>query len=150
MRGLVLGFLVFLFFVFMAGLDFVVHGVLYDYGLCFSYDWAVFYWWVFGCAFFVFGVVVGFVYWSGSGRSRRDGVFGFGLFLSVYLLSIGGLVDVLWFVLWGGGLPGDDVVWWWMPWFRLFGFWNTGLQLVLLGSVCLVVVLFWVFVWVRG
>lgn len=127
----------------MAGLDFVVHGVLYGFGLCFSYDWAVFYWRVFGCVFFVFGVVVGFVYWFGSGRSRKDVVVGLGLFLSVFLLSVGGLVDVLWFVLWGGGLPSDDVVWWWMPWFRLFGFWNTGLQLVLLGMTFLVVGLIW-------
>jgi len=72
------------------------------------------------------------------------------LFLSVLLLFVGGLVDVLWFVLWGGGLPGFGVVWWWMPWFGLFGFWDSGLQLVLLGLCCGVVVLVWVVVFVRG
>jgi len=128
----------------MSGLDFVVHRVLYGYGLVFSFDWAVFYWRVFGGVFFVFGVVVGFVYWLGSGRSWRDFKVSICLVLSVCLLFLGGLVDVLWFVFWGGGLPGGDVVWWWMPWCGLFGFWNSFLQLVLLGVVFVVVVLFWV------
>lgn len=139
-----LGILVFLFFVFMSGLDFVVNRVLYGYGLCFSYGWAVFYWSVFGGVFLVFAVVVGFVYWLGSGRSRRDLRVGVCLFLSVCLLFWGGLADVLWFVLWGGGLPDCGVVWWWMPWCGVFGFWNSYCQLVMLVVAVLVVGLFWV------
>lgn len=110
-RGFVLCFLVFLFFVFMSGLDFVVHRVLYGYGLRFSYDWAVFYWGLYGSVFFVFSVVLGVIYWLGSGRSWKGVKVGFGLFLSVCLLFLGGLQDVLWFVFWGGGLPGFGVVW---------------------------------------
>jgi len=139
-------FLVFLFFVLMSGLDFVVHRVLYGYGLRFSFDWAVFYWNFYASVFFVFGVVAGFVYWLGSDRSRRDVGISLGLFLSVCLLFLGGLADVLWFVFWGGGLPGDDVVWWWSPWYRIFGYWNCFNQLVLLFGVSIVIVLFWVFV----
>jgi len=146
LKSVFLCVLVFLFFVFMAGLDFVVHGVLYGFGLCFSFEWAVFYWWVFGGVFFVFSVVVGFVYWFGSEGRRRDVLVGFCLFLSVFLLFVGGLEDVLWFVLYGGGLPDASVVWWWVPWFGLFGFWNSVLQLVLLGVVFVVVGLVWVFV----
>ena len=135
--------LVLLFFVFMSGLDFVVHRVLYSYGLRFSYDWAVAYWILYGCVFFVFSVAVGFIYWLASDRSRRDVKIGLSLFLSVCLLSLGGLQDVFWFVFWGGGLPQDGIVWWWMPWFRLFGFWNSGLQLCLLGLVSGVIGLVW-------
>jgi len=135
-------FLVLVFFVLMSGLDFVVHRVLYGYGLRFSFDWAVGYWVVYWCVFVVFGVVVGFVYWLGSGRSGRGVRVGLGLGLSVFLLCLGGLQDVFWFVFWGGGLPGDGVVWWWVPWFGLFGFWDSGLQLwlllVMFGVVCLV------------
>jgi hypothetical protein len=111
-RWLAFCLLVLLFFVFMSGLDFVVHRVLYGYGLRFSYDWAVVYWVIYGCVFFVFSVAVGLIYWLASRRSRRDVKIGLGLFLSVYLLSLGGLQDVFWFVFWGGGLPGDGVVWW--------------------------------------
>ena len=71
-KWLVFCFLVLLFFVFMSGLDFVVHRVLYGYGLRFSYDWAVAYWAVYWCVFFVFSVAVGFIYWLASGRSGRD------------------------------------------------------------------------------
>jgi hypothetical protein len=132
----------------MSGLDFIVHGTLYGYGLRFSYDWAVNYWNVYGCVFFVFSVAVGFVYWLGSDRSRKDVKIGFGLFLSVYLLFLGGLADVLWFVLWSGGLPSGDVVWWWMPWFKVFGFWNSYAQLCLLGVAFVIVGLFWI--WILG
>ncbi|MGQ9507022.1 MAG: hypothetical protein ACUVTB_04070 [Candidatus Bathycorpusculaceae bacterium] len=71
---------------------------------------------------------------------------GFGFVFECFLLSLGGLQDFLWFVFWGGGLPGGDVVWWWVPWFGLFGFWDSFLQLVLLCGVFFVVVCFWVFV----
>lgn len=130
----------------MSGLDFVVHGVLYGYGLRFSFDWAVFYWNVYGCVFFAFGVIAGFVYWLGSKRSWKDVKVSLGLFLSVCLLFLGGLADVLWFVFWGGCLPSDDVVWWWTPWFRIFGFWNSFVQLILLFGTFVVVVLLWFFV----
>ncbi|MEM2971936.1 MAG: hypothetical protein QW270_05885 [Candidatus Bathyarchaeia archaeon] len=130
----------------MSGLDFVVHRVLYGYGLKFSFDWAVFYWNVYACVFLIFGFAAGFVYWLGSGKSRRDVKVSFGLFLSVCLLFFGGLADVLWFVFWDGGLPSDDVVWLWMPWYKIFGFWNSFAQLVLLFGTVAIVVLFWVFV----
>ena len=146
LKWFLLCFLVFLFFVFMSGLDFVVHRVLYGYGLWFSFDWAVGYWVFYWCVFLVFGVVVGFVYWVGSGRGGRDVRVGLGLFLSVFLLCLGGLQDVFWFVFWGGGLPSNGVVWWWMPWFGLFGFWDSGLQLWLLLVMCGVVGLVWVVV----
>ncbi|MEM0120844.1 MAG: hypothetical protein QW688_05325 [Thermoprotei archaeon] len=135
--------LVFLFFVLMSGLDFVVHRVLYGYGLMFDYDWAVFYWSIYASVFFAFGVIVGFVYWLGSNRSFVDVKVSFGLFLTVCLLFLGGLADVLWFAIWGGGLPGDDVVWWWTLWYRFLGFWNSFAQLALLFGVFVVVVLFW-------
>lgn len=129
----------------MSGLDFIVHKVLYNYGLRFSYGWAIFYWSLYWCVFLVFGVVVWFVYWLGSGWSGRGFRVGFCLFLSVFLLSLGGLQDIFWFVFWGGGLPSFGVVWWWMPWSGLFGFWDSFCQLVLLSFVSFVVGLIWIF-----
>ena len=151
LRAFVLCSLVFLFFVFMAGLDFVVNRVLYGYGLCFSFGWAGFYWSVFGCCFVVFGGMVGFSYWLGSQKKHTNLKVGVGLFLSVCLLFLGGLQDVLWFVLWGGGLPCADVVWWWMPWCGLFGFWNSACQLALLGGVAALVCGLWLWMlhWAR-
>jgi len=145
-KGFALCFLVFLFFVVMSCLDFVIHRVLYDYGLQFSYGWVVLYWWVFGGVFLVFSVIIGFVYWLGSGKSQREFRIGFGLFLSLCLFFFGGLVDVLWFVFWDGGLPGNDVVWWWMPWASVFGFWNSTAQFSLLTVVFVVIMLFWIWI----
>ncbi|MBS7616180.1 hypothetical protein KEJ45_03145 [Candidatus Bathyarchaeota archaeon] len=113
----------------------------------FSFDWASFYWAVYGGVFTVFGFAVGFVYWLGSGRSCESAKVGLGLFFSVFLLFLGGLTDVFWFVFWdGGGLPSAEVAWWWMPWFRIFGFWNSYAQLGLLAVAFLVVCVFWFFI----
>lgn len=136
--------LVFLFFILMAGLDHVVHNILYGFGLRFSFEWAVLYWNLFGCAFLVFGLVIGFAYWIGSGGSKQSLRAGIGLCLSVWLLFLGGLEDVIFYVVWGGGLPSGDVVWWWTPWYRIFGFWNSGMQLSLLSGVSVIACLFWI------
>jgi hypothetical protein len=40
-------------------------------------------------------------------------------------------------------LPCADVVWWWMPWCGLFGFWNSACQLALLGGVAALVCGLW-------
>lgn len=144
LNGLALCSLVFLFFVCMSGLDFVVHRVLYDYGLRFSYSWANFYWAIFGCVFAVFSFIAGFVYWLCSSKMSKDLKISAGLTLSIFLFYLGGLEDVLWFVLWSGSFPDVGVVWWWMPWFGIFGFWNGVCQLLLLSMVCLFVCGFWV------
>ena len=138
--------LVFLFFVFSSGLDFIVHKVLYGYGLRFSYDWASSYWSFYGCIYLVFSISVGFVYWLGSGKSGKDIKVAFGLFLSIFMLFLGGFADILWFVFWDEGLPSGEVVWWWSPWFRVFGFWNSFLQLFLLGLVFVSLLLFWIWI----
>lgn len=130
----------------MAGLDHVVHNVLYGFGLRFSFEWATLYWSLFGSVFLVFGLILGFAYWLGSGGSRRSLLVGMGLFLSVCLLFLGGLEDIIFYLVWGGGLPSRDVVWWWMPWYRIFGFWNSSLQLCLLFGVSMIACSFWVFV----
>jgi len=130
----------------LSGLDFIVHRVLYGYGLRFSYDWASSYWSFYGCVYFVFSISVGFAYWLGSGKSGRDVRVAFGLFLSVYVLFLGGFADVLWFVFWGGGLPAYDVVWWWSPWFSVFGFWNSFWQLFLLSLVFVGLALLWILI----
>jgi hypothetical protein len=127
----------------MSGLDFVVHRVLYNYGLQFSYGWASFYWLVFGSVFAVFSFAVGLVYWLASNRMPRDLRVSAGLTLSIFLLSLGGLEDVLWFVLWNGSFPDVGVIWWWMPWFGIFGFWNGVCQLILISIACLFVCVFW-------
>ncbi len=135
LKGFVLSFLIFMFFVLMSGLDFVVHGVLYYYGLQFSFDWAVFlleclhlrvHCLCGGCGLCI---LVGF--WQKPERFESEFMFVF---------------EYLPVVFWRlAGLPPDDVVWWWMPWYRLFGFWNNFAQLALLSFVFGILFLFWFF-----
>ena len=60
------------FFCIMSRIDFIVHGTLYDYGLHFSYDWALEYWVLYPAAFVIFALAAGFMFWLGSGKTPRD------------------------------------------------------------------------------
>lgn len=122
---------VFAFFCLMSKFDFIVHKTLYSYGLVFSYEWALDYWVTYWIAFIVFSVIIAVMYWLGSGRTEGDLMFSSTLCVTINLLMVGGVQDLLFFVLWGDGLPSGGVVWWWSPWVYIFGTWNSSMQLVL-------------------
>jgi len=117
------------FFCIMSRIDFIVHGTLYDYGLHFSYDWALEYWVLYPAAFVIFALAAGFMFWLGSGKTPRDLKFSAAIAATVIILMIGGLQDLMFFVLWAGGLPPAEVVWWWNPWRHILGSWSSGSQI---------------------
>jgi hypothetical protein len=123
-----LAVLIFLFFVLISRIDYIVHDVLYDYGLNFSYEWANSYWFAYNSIFLVFSAVVVAAYWLGSNKTRSDLKVSAALFATISLLALGGLEDILFFVLWSGGLPSVNVVWWWAPWISITGTWNSLIQ----------------------
>jgi len=115
----------------MSRIDFIVHGTLYRYGLRFSYEWANEYWFTYSATFIAFSGIIGLMYWLGSSKTVKDLKISVGLVVTVNILMIGGLQDVLFYVLWCGGLPANDVVWWWIPWSHFFGTWNSLMQIIL-------------------
>lgn len=119
------------FFCLMSRIDFIVHRTLYHYGLKFSYEWANEYWITYTATFILFSVVMGLMYWLSSNKTAKDLKISFGLIVTINLLMIGGLQDVMFYVLWAGGLPPNNVTWWWVPWARLFGIWNSLTQVIL-------------------
>jgi hypothetical protein len=123
--------MVFLFFTLMSRIDFIVHNTLYNYGLVFSYEWANSYWLTYNALFIAFGIVVSITYWLASNKTRKDLKLSCALLGTITLLAIGGLQDILFFVLWGGGLPPISVVWWWVPWVSVMGTWNSQMQIAL-------------------
>ena len=129
-RAIALGALIALFFALMARIDYVVNLILYDFGLRFSYDWANTYWLAYQWTFWVFSIMVSFVYWFGSRKTGCDKKFAGALFVSINLLALGGIQDILFYMLWVGGLPANSVVWSWVPWIRLFGTWNSTMQIM--------------------
>lgn len=148
MRSAVKGFgvtlSIFLYFCLLSRIDFIVHGDLYHYGLEFSYDWANEYWITYFAAYAYFSIVIGFIYWLASNRTRKDLRVSIGLAATASLLQIGGLADIMFFSLWAGGLPPDNVVWWWTPWYKIFGVWTSPMQIVLMALMSLVVVFMWI------
>lgn len=130
-KGIIIVAVILSFFCLMSRLDFIVHGTLYEYGLEFSYDWAVEYWIVYIATFVVFSLVLGSMYWLGSGKTGKDLKFSIALSLSVIILVVVALQDVMVYILWVGNLPPGDFVWWWSPWSRLVGGWTTSMQIAL-------------------
>jgi len=115
----------------MSRIDFIVHNTLYSYGLQFSYEWANNYWFTYNTIFLIFGVALGSVFWVSSNKTRKDLKLSLALIGTITLLTVGGLQDIMFFVLWGGGLPHSSVVWWWMPWAGIVGTWNSLAQIAL-------------------
>jgi len=136
--------LVFLFFSLMSRIDFIVHTMLYNYGLYFSYEWAYEYWVVYCTTFFTFSFLIGFVYWLGSNKNKQDRKISIALTTSTSLLFIGGTADMMVFILWVGRLPPENVVWWWVPWYHIFGVWTTSMQLIFTAMILLIIALLWV------
>jgi hypothetical protein len=123
-----------LFFTIMARVDFVVHAMLYNHGLEFSYDWAYPYWIAYDAVFVAFSAMAAVTYWISSQKTVHDKKAAVALAISINLLMIGGLEDVLYFA-WEGGLPASGQVWWWSPWVNVFGTWNSIMQLWMLAAM---------------
>lgn len=136
--------LVFLFFSLMSRIDFIVHNKVYYYGLRFSHQWANEYWIVYCATFYTFSLSIGFMYWLGSNKNKQDTKISLALITSMALLFIGGATDIMFFVLWVGKLPPENVMWWWMHWYCIFGVWTTSMQLILTAIISLIIVLLWV------
>jgi ABC-type Mn2+/Zn2+ transport system permease subunit len=130
----------------MAKLDFVVHSSLYNYGLIFSYEWANTYWLAYGIAFFAFSLMAGFIFWVGSQKTAHDKKILACLLLTINLLALGGLQDVIYFAVWAGGFPSNEVVWWWSYWSYVFGTWNSLMQITFTAIAITISVLTWVMV----
>ena len=136
LKGVIVALSLFSFFCLMSKIDFIVHGTLYNYGLQFSFDWAIDYWIAYTTAFVIFSVIISLMYWLGSKKTIKDLKFSLALLVTVNILMISGLQDIIFYILWAGGLPPNNVVWWWVPWYHIIGTWTTPLQILLtLGGI---------------
>ncbi len=143
LKGIATAFSIFLFFCLMSRIDFLIHRTLYDHGLRFSYEWAVDYWAMYTATFVVFSVITSLMYWLGSEKTIKDMRFSVALLATVNILMIGGIQDVMFYVFWAGGLPANDIIWWWAPWNYVFGTWTSPLQIVLASLSISATMLLW-------
>lgn len=130
LKGVAIALTVFTFFCIMSRIDYLVHSRLYKFGLQFSYEWAIEYWILYTFMYVIFSLAIGLMFWLGSDRTLRDCKISIAIVATVVLLTIGGLQDLLFFVLWAGGLPLPNVVWWWNPWQHILGTWNSISQII--------------------
>jgi len=143
-KGLGVALSILLYFCLLSRIDFIVHRDLYRYGLQFSYEWANEYWITYFSSYAYFSIVIGFIYWLASKKTRNDLKVSAGLVVTVNLLQIGGLADIIFFSLWAGGLPPKSIMWWWTPWYQIFGVWTSSMQIIFMAFMSLVVASMWI------
>jgi len=90
-----------------------------------------------------FSFLIGFMYWLGSNKNKRDRKVSVALTISLNLLAVAGTADIMVFVLWVGRLPPENVMWWWAPWYHIFGVWTTSMQLIFAAIIFLFIVFVW-------
>jgi hypothetical protein len=134
----------FSFFCLMSKIDYIVHGTLYQYGLQFSFEWAIDYWIVYTVAFVAFSITVSLMYWLGSKKTTRDLKFSIALLVTVNILMISGLQDIMFYILWAGGLPPNNIIWWWIPWYNIVGTWTTSMQILSTSIGIATTILLWI------
>lgn len=128
----------------MSKIDYIVHGTLYQYGLQFSFEWAIDYWIVYTVAFVAFSIIVSLMYWLGSKKTMKDLKFSIALIATVNILMISGLQDVMFYILWAGGLPPNNIIWWWAPGYNIIGTWTTAMQILSTTIGIAITVLLWI------
>ena len=95
-------------------IDFIVHNVLYQYGLNFSYEWASSYWAMLGNVFILVSALIVIAYLMGAKEINKH-TLSIGLLLGFSVYALGVNLDLLWFTVFLGELPVLSEHWWWMP-----------------------------------
>jgi hypothetical protein len=146
LKGFAAAISIFSFFCLMSRMDYIVHGILYRYGLQFSYNWANEYWAIYTSLFVFCSIAMALMYWLGSNKTSKDLKISIGLLATINILMIGGLQDLLFYTLWGNGLPPDNIIWWWTPLSHYFGTWNSSMQVALTVLTCSATVPLWLYI----
>ena len=101
----------------MTLIDWIVHSVLYHYGLQFSYDWAVPYWTVLNASFFMFGLLAASAYLVLRDPELRHLSTALLIFWTVFIQMFAYNLDILWNVIdtytGNRAFPSMDDTWGW-------------------------------------
>ena len=98
-------------------LDFIINNVLYNFGLNFSQAWHQEY----SILYFLAYQLVIFTLLAYTKNLKLFTFFQFFVLTSTQ--------DLVYFCLWEGSFPSHE--WTWMPYYSIFGFWNTTSQILL-------------------
>lgn len=129
--------------VIITGIDFIMHEVLYHYGLKFSYNWAYPYWLLLGSLFWIIALIGVSGYYIDRHKQNRAKAIGlFSTFLIQYHF---GMLDTVFFIierLRRGTWINLFTNWWWHPFSSWFGHWdlNMNIALNIIGLIILLII----------
>lgn len=117
-----------------------MHEVLYNYGLRFSYDWAIPYWYLLTLLFWSIALIGVSAYYID--REKVDKAESLAIFGTLLIEYHGGFLDTIFFTIerlirgtWGNAYNN----WWWHPFSSIFGYWDLNLN-VILNIICLIAI----------
>lgn len=114
--------------------DFVVNNDLYKYGLIYNFDWFIRYGVGITLMHIAIPALISIAYWFSSAKQRRHKFTVGAIFITILAMWGGGFLDWVWFFfdwVFDGVLIQWGTVWWWMPFYWLFGIeWTTVHHLV--------------------
>jgi len=136
-------------------MDFIANKIMFEHGLEFSWDW--FLPWGIALNLTVLGSSVSnsLIYWSGRKLTKRRRITAFLIGLTSYWQIVSANEDMLWFIVFDGGLPPLSQVWWWMPqhwvvqWINSNWSWTTAHMIVWCVSLNLILIGAWLYWWLK-
>ncbi len=124
---LVWGGIIFIFYLVLTKIDLIVHYDLYRYGLIFSTEWALPYWYCLTFSFWALAALSVASYWLESRNKNKYLVIL--IVITILIPYHFGFEDVLWFA-WRGEFPAENVVWTWYKLNDFFPPWTTSKHLI--------------------
>lgn len=123
-----------------------------DYGLPFLFEWAIPYWIDELLAVSSIGVASAVGYWLLADETMKSKLTMFLLGYTIFHQWLSGAFDWLWFIvhrLYGHSFPPLNQVWWWNPYYWLFGIEWTTLHHILYTIIMEVILLIIWYLWKR-
>lgn len=96
-------------------MDFIANKIMFNHGLEFSWDWFIP--WGIALNLTVIGSSTSnaLIYWAGRKLTLRRRVTAILIWMTGYWQIVSANEDMIWFIVFDGGFPPLDQVWWWMP-----------------------------------
>jgi len=128
-------------------MDYIIHKILYNFGLIFSYEWANPYWMLLGLIFICFGLIGVSAYCIDKKRIPKAKAFM--VFITVVAEHFFGFLDTLFYVI-DKIVTGEFIGWyenWWWHWFsKMDGTWNLQRNIILNIIVGIFLIIGWIYV----
>jgi hypothetical protein len=128
----------------ITGIDWIIHSLLYHFGLQFSYVWAIPYWCLLNILFWIIAFLSVSAYFID--REPINKIKGLAVFGTSMIEFYFNILDSLFFLIervvtgqWGNAFTN----WWWSPFSWIFGYWDLSSNIILNIIGIIIIITIW-------